>query len=142
MAKKRPVINNYHIEEMDVEMNIDYRKLAKEIVLAQEEAKRLSKRPNRIRASVMTVVNMIMPASLALFSVLGLIGMWFDYFNAATFGIWDTIAYSVMFVAIFLIALCCSIETWKDDDENAILHFNTNVALVALIVSLVALVKG
>ena len=141
MAKKGQIINNYHIDELDVEAKIDYKKLAKEIVLAQEEAKRLTKRPNRIRASVMTVVNMILPVSLALFSVLACIGMWLDYATAATFGILDCIAYSVMFLAILLISVLYSIETWRDD-ENAIMHFNTNVALVALIVSLVALVKG
>ena len=142
MAKKGQIINNYHIDELDVEAKIDYKKLAKEIVLAQEEAKRLTKRPNRIRASVMTVVNMILPVSLALFSVLACIGMWIDYATAATFGILDCIAYSVMFLAILLISVLYSIETWRDDDENAIMHFNTNVALVALIVSLIALVKG
>lgn len=142
MAKKAQIINNYHIEELDVEAKIDYKKLAKEIVAAQEEAKRMTKRPNRIRASVMTVINMILPVSLALFSMLACVGMWLDYATMATFGIWDCIAYSVMFLAILLISVLYGIETWRDDDENAIMHFNTNVALVALIVSLVALFKG
>ena len=142
MAKKGQIINNYHIEELEVEAKIDYKKLAKEIVAAQEEAKRITDRPNRIRASVMTVVNMILPMSLAVFSVLACIGMWLDYATKATFGILDCIAYSAMFLSITLISVCCSIETWRDNDENAIMHFNTNVALVALIVSLVALVKG
>ena len=142
MGKKGQIINHYHIKEMELEAKIDYKKLAKEIVAAQEEAKRMVKRPNRIRASVMTVVNMIVPGSLALFSALACIGIWIDYANAATFSILDSIAYTVLFLAITLLSVCCGIETWKDDDENAIMHFNTNVALAALIVSFVALVKG
>ena len=37
MGKKGQVINHYHIEELEVETKIDYKKLAKEIVAAQEE---------------------------------------------------------------------------------------------------------
>ena len=33
-------------------------------------------------------------------------------------------------------------ETMNDSDANTIAHFNTNIALVALIAALVALVKG
>lgn len=141
MAKDRTIINKYQIEELKVETKIDYKKLAKEIVAAQEEVKRIEKRPNRIRAAVMVVVNTIIPASLAVFSVLACIGMWLEFAKAGNPVIWDCIAYSVMFLAIVVVSVFCTIETWKDDDENAIMHFNTNVALVALIVSLIALLK-
>lgn len=142
MAKKGPIINHYHIEEMEVETKIDYKKLAKEIVAAQEEAKKKVKRPNRIRAAVMVVVNMIIPVSLVLFSVLADIGIWIEFVSTGKPALWDCMAYTMMFFAIVLVSICCAIETWKDDDENAIMHFNTNVALVALIVSLIALFKG
>ena len=45
-------------------------------------------------------------------------------------------------MSIIFVSICGGVEAWRDNDENAIMHFNTNVALVALIVALVALVKG
>lgn len=142
MAKKGQVINHYHIEELEVETKIDYKKLAKEIVAAQEEAKRIRKRPNRIRAAVMAIANTMISGLLALFSLLAFIGMWMEFVKEPTHSLPEYIIYTVIFVSIIVVSVCCGIEAWRDDDENAIMHFNTNVALVALIVALVALVKG
>lgn len=142
MAKKGQIINHYHIEELEVETKIDYRKLAKEIVAAQEEAKKSRKRPNRFRAAVMATANTMTPALLALFSVLACIGMWVEFSTEPMHSLLEYIAYTVMFIGIIVVSVCCGVEAWKDDDENAIMHFNTNVALIALIVALVALVKG
>ena len=142
MAKKGQVINHYHIEELEVETKIDYKKLAKEIVAAQEEAKRIRKRPNRIRAAVMAIANTMISGLLALFSLLAFIGMWMEFVKEPTHSLPEYIIYTVIFVSIIVVLVCCGIEAWRDDDENAIMHFNTNVALVALIVALVALVKG
>lgn len=142
MGKKGQVINHYHIEELEVETKIDYKKLAKEIVAAQEEVKKLKKRPNRFRAAVMAVANTMTPALLALFSVLASIGMWIEFSTKPMHSLLEYIAYTVMFIGIIIVSVCCGVEAWRDDDENAIMHFNTNVALVALIVAFAALVRG
>lgn len=142
MGKKGQIINHYHIEELEVETKIDYKKLAKEIVAAQEEAKKLKKRPNRIRAAAMAAANTMIPVLLALFAVLACVGMWIEFANDPVYELRTYIGNTSLFVAIAVVSICCGIEAWKDDDENAIMHFNTNVALVALIVALVALVKG
>ena len=142
MAKKSQIINHYHIEELEVETKIDYQKLAEAIVAAQEEAKKNEKRPNRFRASIMAAANMIAPILLTIFSVLTCIGMWTEFAKEPAFEVSTYIGFTVLFAAITVVSICCGIEAWKDDDENVIMHFNTNVALVALIVSLVALIKG
>lgn len=142
MAKKGQVINHYHIEELEVETKIDYKKLAKEIVAAQEEAKKNKKRPNRFRAAAMAAANTMTPIFLALFAVLACVGMWIDFANEPVYELSTYIGNTALFVAITVVSVCCGIEAWRDDDENAIMHFNTNVALVALIVALVALVRG
>ena len=142
MGKKGQVINHYHIEELEVETKIDYKKLAKEIVAAQEEVKKLKKRPNRFRAAAMATANTMIPVLLALFAVLACVGMWIEFANEPVHELSTYIGNTALFVAIAVVSICYGIEAWKDDDENAIMHFNTNVALVALIVALVALVKG
>lgn len=142
MGKKGQVINHYYIEELEVETKIDYKKLAKEIVAAQEEVKKLKKRPNRFRAAAMAAANTMIPVLIALFAVLACVGMWIEFANEPVHEISTYIGNTALFVAIAVVSICCGIEAWKDDDENAIMHFNTNVALVALIVALVALVKG
>ena len=142
MGKKGQIINHYHIEELEIETKIDYKKLAKEIVAAQEEAKKLKKRPNRIRAATMAAANTMIPVLLALFAVLACVDMWIEFVNEPVHGLSTYIGNTALFIAIAVVSVCCGIEAWKDDDENAIMHFNTNVALVALIVALVALVKG
>lgn len=142
MGKKGQVINHYHIEELEVKTKIDYKELAKEIVTAQQEAKKANKRPNRFRAAVMATANTMAPALLVLFSVLACIGMWIEFSTKPVHSILEYIAYTVMFIGIIVVSVCCGVEAWRDDDENAIMHFNTNVALVALIVAFVALVRG
>lgn len=141
MAKKGQVINHYHIEELEIDTKIDYQKLAKEIVAAQEEALKIKKRPNKFRAAVMVAANAMIPVLILIFSVLACIGMWIEFATVPVHNLLDYITYTIMFAGIALVSICCSVEAWKDNDENAIMHFNTNVALVALIVAFVALVK-
>lgn len=150
--KQQPQV--IHIEELEIEnkVDIDYDKLAQAISKAmlmheqekeavQKETKERKKRPNRFRGSIMATANMMAPILIAIFSTLSCIGMWNEYANEAVFELITYIKLTVLFVTIAVISVCCGIESWKDDDENAIMHFNTNVALVALIVALVALVK-
>ena len=99
------------------------------------------KRPNRFRAAAMAVVNAIIPLFLATFVILACAGMWIEFATEPIYGLGTYIANTLLFSAIAVVSVCCGIEAWKDDDENAIMHFNTNVALVALIVALIALFK-
>ena len=47
-----------------------------------------------------------------------------------------------IFAVIGIFAFLCQQESLGDSDEDAQQHFNTNIALIALFVALVALVKG
>lgn len=142
MVKKCRVVNHYHTKKLKLETKIDYKELAKELATAQEEAKKNRKRPNRFRASVMAAANTIVPILLALFAVLACIGMWMEFAKGTAHELSTYIGNTALFVAIAVVSVCCGIEAYKDDDENAISHFNTNVTLVALIVALIALFKG
>ena len=137
MAKPK---NIYNID--NVNMEIDYDKLADAIIKAQEKAKEQSKRPNRFRSSVMAIVNVCIPVLLAIFSVITCVGIWKEYFIDPVNGLFRCIFLTLLFIVVVIISICCSREAWKDDDENAIMHFNTNIALVALIVAMIALLKG
>ena len=121
---------------------IDYDRLAEAIISAQEKAKKLKKRPNRFRAAAMATANTMIPVLLAVFAALACVGMWVEFVNEPIYELSTYIGNTALFVAVAVVSASCGIEAWKDDDENAIMHFNTNVALVALIVSLVALIKG
>lgn len=141
MAKKKDkpqVINN--IQELNLE--IDYEKFAKAIVKAQDEAKKVKKRPDRFRAVGMVAVNTAIHVIIAIFIVIAFIVMWVNFSSDKTPRLFECIVYSILFIVIIAAQIFSAIESWKDDDENAIKHFNTNVALVALIVSLIALLKG
>ena len=140
MAKKHPktVVNN--IDSVNIE--IDYKKLAREIVAAQEEAKMQKKRPNRFRAGVMAVANTMIPIIIAVFALLACIGVWTEFATEPKHSLLGYIVYTLMFIVVVIVSICCSVESWKDDDENAMQHFNSNVALVALIISFIAFMKG
>ena len=107
-----------------------------------EKVRKSKKRPNRFRAAAMAAANMLIPVLLAFLVLLAGIWMWVEYTISPAHTLLEYIAYSLMYLCIIVASICCSIEAWKDDDENAIKHFNTNVALVALVVAFVALVKG
>lgn len=140
MAKKKrnTVVNN--IDTVNIEIN--YKKLAKEIVAAQEAAEMQKKRPNRFRAGVMALANAMIPIMIAMFVLFACIGAWTEFATEPKHSLVGYIVYTLMFTVVVVVSICCSIEAWRDDDENAMQHFNSNVGLVALIISLIALMKG
>ena len=141
MAKKKDklqVINN--IEEIKIE--IDYDKLAEAIVVAQENANKKKKSTSKIRGAVMGGINGVLYLLVTLFSVGAIAGTWVEYAKAAEPSLMIYIGCTIMFAVIGLFAFLCQQESLGDSHEEAQQHFNTNIALIALIVALVALVKG
>ena len=126
----------------NIKNEINYDELAEAIVRAKQiEAKKNKQRPNRVRGAVMAAANTIIPIIFAIFTILTCIGMWVEFSTESTLGLIECIAHTLLLAVVLIISVCCSIEAWKDDDESAISHFNTNVALVALIVALITLFK-
>lgn len=138
MAKNNTKIVN-NIDTVNLE--IDYKKLAKEIVLAQEEAQKSKRKHKGYRASFMAVINTMIFALFAVIAVFSCIGMWRNFISYNEYSLFDCITYTLMFIGVVIISVLCCVESWRDNDEAAIQYFNTNVSLVALIVALIAIVK-
>lgn len=126
-------------KKITVDVNIDYEKLAKEIVKAQQEVDQQKARPNRVRGSIMSGINAVLYGVISLFSGLMVIGVWIVSIDTDTF---TKVLYTILFAFMAVSCGACAVESFKDTDENAQQHFNTNLSLIALIVALVALVKG
>lgn len=135
MAKKKAK-TIYNIEEVNLE--IDYEKLAQAVVNAQQKAAQKTTRPNRFRGTIMGALNMSLYLMLAFLSVGMVIGVW----TTPIGGTISQVFFSVLFVIIGIFSGGCAVESFKDSDENAQQHFNTNITLIALVVALAALVKG
>ena len=125
-------------KNITVDVNIDYERLARELVKAQQEAARQEKRPNRFRGSLMGGLNAMLYITIALLGIGMAISAWLTPIGS----IGAQIFYSVLFGIIALFSGACFVESIKDSDENAQQHFNTNIALIALVIALIALVKG
>lgn len=125
-----------HIENVNVD--IDYEKLAEAIVKAQREAEKQEGRPNRFRASMMSVLNISLYAFTFLFSVLLIVAVWKTAIDSR---IVKTI-YTVVFAFTGVYSVACLCESWCDSDKRAQEHFNSNVALIAMVLALLQLLKG
>ena len=134
---KPQVINN--IQELNLE--IDYDKLADAIVKAQEKAKDNQKRPNKFRAITMISINTTIPVMCILFSIIVCFTIWHEFVMSGTYPLFACIIATIVFALLITTNVLSAIEAWRDDDENAIMHFNTNVSLAALIIALIALFK-
>jgi len=126
-------------KNITVNVNIDYEKLAKEIVKAQQEVERQKIRPNRFRGSIMSGINAVLYGIISIFSGLMGISVWVVSVDADIFA---KVLYTILFAFAAFSCGACAIESFRDTDENAQQHFNTNITLIALIVVLIALVKG
>ena len=141
MAKKKEksqVINN--IENLSLE--IDYDKLAEAIVLAQQKANESHKRLKSIRTLIMSTANTVLPATVALIALVSGLGMCMEIFTEPVHSVLFYFIFAVSFIIVIPVSICCAIEAWNDQEEASMQHFNSNIALVALVISLVALLKG
>lgn len=139
MAKK---LERYIYNVDNVNMEIDYEKLAEAIVVAQEKANKKKKRTSRFRGTVMGGINGVLYLIVAFFSVSAIVGMWMEYAKTDDRSLVTYIGCTIMFAVIGLFSFLCQQESLGDSDEDVQQHFNTNMTLVALIVAFVALVKG
>ena len=121
---------------------IDYEKLAEAIVAAQEKANKKKKRTSRFRGAFMGGINGVLYLIVTLFSIAAIAGMWIQYIESAEHSVITYIGCTIIFAVIGIFAFLCQQESLGDSDEDAQQHFNTNIALIALFVALVALVKG
>ena len=141
MAKKKEkpqIINN--IQELNLE--IDYDKLAEAIVKAEEEFQKEKKRPNKFRAIGKSIFNMTVSVVAVLLLIGVIIAVWSQPALKEVLNVFESIQITGVLAIFAILHIFSAIECWKDDDENAIATFNNNIALFALIVALIALYKG
>ena len=144
MAKKKDkpqIINN--IQELNLE--IDYDKLAEAIVKANK--KESTQHSNmKHRGMMLGLFNILVYTTPIILILKTLAGMWINCFQV---GFPEIITNIIMCVVLtvsgaFFSWLFYSAmkETLCDTEEQMMSHFNTNIAVAALIVALVALFKG
>ena len=145
MSKKKDkpqVINN--IEEINLE--IDYDRLAEAIVAAQEKESKKnedkSKKRMGARQFLMAWCNGILYAVLYSYVLREIVEMWKNYVSSGESSLYMCIVYTIGGVSLAVLLFLAHQETMTDSKEDTITHFNTNIALVALIAAIVALVKG
>ena len=156
MAKKKDkpqVINN--IGEMNLE--IDYDKLAEAIVKAQEKSENIANRKKKFTSGAFATLITFAFYALSIFGWIISVAIPVSIYNMWSAFKWDSIANGVGSVAIiiFMLGLMAvlvlySILLWKsakeietEKDRNYIISvFSGIVSFVALIVALVALFKG
>ncbi len=124
-----------HIENVNVD--VDYEKLAEAIVKAQREAEKQEGRPNRFRASLMSVLNITLYVLAFLFSIILLIALW----NAGIESLAAKVVFSLIFAFTGVYSVACFLESLQDSDKRAQEHFNSNVALLAMIIALLTLLR-
>ena len=134
---------------------VDYDKLAEAIVAAQGKINEKKKHENKsnkrmgARQLLMTWCNGILYAVMYAYVIREIIKMWQKYVSAGKPSLYMCIVYTVggaslavlLFLAQKMLKLCTH-TAMNDSKEDTITHFNTNIALVALIAAIVALVKG
>ena len=98
------------------------------------------KRTSRFRSWFMAGANAAVFVAIIGFCMAACIGMWINYMPTDNF--WFYIGVSFLFGIIILYAGGCFYECIMDSDVEAQQYFNTNIALVALIVALISLGKG
>lgn len=127
---------------------VDYDKLAEAIVAAQGKINEKKKHENKsnkrmgARQLLMTWCNGILYAVMSAYVIREIIKMWQKYVSAGKPSLYMCIVYTVGGASLAVLLFLAHQETMNDSKEDTITHFNTIIALVALIAAIVALVKG
>lgn len=137
MAKKDKYV--YNIDNFNME--IDYDKLAEAIVKAEAKAKEKKPRMN-LRAKAMRFFNGTAYSIVCVIAASAIYVIWKEQYPAKLISLYGCILLSVLFAFVGIYAFLCQQETFDDNGEESISHFNTNVALIALIIALIALMRG
>ncbi len=124
-----------------VNNKIDYDKLAEAIVKANEKSKS-KKSTSKFRAALMGNINGAFYISISILSIFTTFGMWKDYAVNPKYDLATYIILTIVFIGIALYAFLCQQESLNDSAENSQQYFNTNISLIALIIALIALLKG
>ena len=139
MAKKKEktqVINN--IKELNLE--IDYDKLADAIVKAEEANRKPLPKKKNLREKAMSFLNGALYSFVYVIAGACIYQTWKNC-QAEENSLFVSIICTLIFAFCGAYAFLCQQEASYDSGQEAQAHFNLNIALIALIVALVALFK-
>lgn len=137
MSKKpttKTVIENLNLE-------IDYDKLAEAIVRAQTASEEQKSKGKKTRRSVFRSLNALAFMLMAVLFIAGILLLWTKLIGA-TMELWVRIFATAALVLMAIISLLCFKESMDDDYQDSITLFTSLVTLVALIVAVIALIKA
>ncbi len=137
MSKKpttKTVIENLNLE-------IDYDKLAEAIVKAQRRSEDQGAKGKKARRSVFRFLNAFTFVFMAVLFIVGIVLLWTKLIGA-TMELWVRIFATAALVLMAIISLLCFNESMDDDYQDSITLFTSLVTLVALIVAVIALIKA
>ena len=140
MAKKKDkpqIINN--IQEMNLE--IDYDKLAEAIVKANKKEKNKEDKITH-RGLIVTFGNGAIYIGLMFLVFNRIVRICIDSFQNGTVNLFGCIVVFLTSIPVLIFLFLTFRETLCDTEEEALSHFNTNISVVALIVALIALLRG
>lgn len=140
MKVKHKNHNTYNIDNVNVE--IDYDKLAKALVHAEKEANNKKVNKSLFRSKAMNFINGTIFIMVSLLAVTGIELLWKNCYSAGTISIVCCSFLTIILIFIAVYAFLCQQETFNDDSTDSINQFNTNIALIALVISMIALMKG
>ncbi len=120
---------------------IDYDKLAEAIVNAQKKAEEKKKTTGKFRSAAMGLFNGSVYAVVYVFAAIMIYTVWSECYSNQTIPLIGCILFTLVLTFVGVYAFLCQQESHRDSESDAITHFNTNVALVALIVAMIALFK-
>lgn len=137
MSKKpttKTVIENLNLE-------IDYDKLAEAIVRASEAASDPKKKGSKHRRILLRIANVLAYLLIAISTVVCLIIVWSSLYQTH-WKLLPCIIVSIVLGGFLVLMLLCFNESYDDDYQDALTLFTTNISIVALIVAIIALIKA
>lgn len=129
--RKPPVVNN--IQELNLE--IDYDKLAEAIIKAKKIQPSPAAKKKNFREKAMSLMNGILYAFIYVIALLCIVEVWRGFSQNPehlVVNIFCTAVFGIFGVYAFL----CQQEALKDNGQEAQTHFNSNIALIALILAI------
>ena len=133
---KPQVINN--IQELNLE--IDYDKLAEAIVIANKKEKSKNDKITH-RGLIVTFGNGAIYIGLIFLSFHRTVRICIESFQNGTVNLLGCIVFFLTSIPVLIFLFLTFRETLCDTEEEALSHFQTNISMAALIVALVAFFK-
>ena len=121
---------------------IDYDKLAEAIVRAQQQMQMNNRQTGKWRSAAMNFFNGAVYALVYTLAGLFIYTIWSISYRNQEASLTSCIICTIILTFIGVYAFLCQQETFLDKRTEVREHFNSNISLIALIVALVALIKG